>query len=62
MKSNGGFDKTTYQNNYIRENYDRVGLTVPKGRKEEIRKKASAEGKSINKYINRLIEKDMQRT
>ncbi len=60
MRSNSGFDKIAYQNSYIREKYDRINLTVPKGRKEEIKKKALAEDKSVNEYINSLIENDMK--
>lgn len=33
-------------------------LTVPKGRKEEIKKKAAAQGISVNEYINRLLDND----
>lgn len=55
----GEFDQIAYQNDYIKEKYDRVNLTMPKGRKEEIKKKAAAVGKSVNEYINGLIESDM---
>ncbi len=55
----GGFNQFEYQNNYIKEKYDRISLIVPKGRKEEIKKKAAAEGKSVNEYINSLIDGDM---
>lgn len=53
------FNQIAYQNDYIKEKYDRINLTVPKGRKEEIKKKAEAAGKSVNEYINDLIEKDL---
>lgn len=53
------FNQIAYQNDYIREKYDRINLTVPKGRKEEIKKKAAAVGKSVNEYINSLIDNDM---
>lgn len=53
------FNQIAYQNDYIKEKYDRINLTVPKGRKEEIKKKAAAVGKSVNEYINSLIDDDM---
>lgn len=57
--TNGEFNQIAYQNDYIKEKYDRINLTVPKGRKEEIKKKAAAAGKSVNEYINSLLEKDL---
>ena len=52
------FNQIYYQNEYIKEKYDRINLTVPKGRKEEIKKKAAAAGQSVNEYINALIDND----
>ena len=57
MKGKSGeFNQISYQ--YIKEKYDRINLTVPKGRKEEIKKKAAAAGQSVNEYINTLIDND----
>lgn len=50
------FNQIAYQNNFIKEKYDRINLTVPKGRKEEIKRKAVEQGLSVNEYINRLLE------
>ena len=59
MKGKSGkFNQISYQNEYIKEKYDRINLTVPKGRKEEIKKKAASAGQSVNEYINTLIDKD----
>jgi hypothetical protein len=55
-----GFNQISYQNDFIRNNYDRINLTVPKGKKEVIKKKADSLGKSVNEYINQLIDSDMQ--
>ena len=55
-----GFNQIEYQNKYIKEKYDRVGLTMPKGKKEIIKARALEEGMSINEYINALIDKDIQ--
>lgn len=43
------------QNEHIKNNYDRVSVTLPKGTKDRI----LASGESLNGYINRLIEKDL---
>jgi len=56
----GKFNQIEYQNKYIKEKYDRVGLTMPKGKKEIIKARALEEGMSINEYINALIDKDIQ--
>lgn len=43
------------QNEHIKNNYDRVSVTLPKGTKDKI----LASGESLNGYINSLIEKDL---
>lgn len=50
------FNQVKYQNNYINEKYDRVNLTVPKGMKDEIKRRASEVGESMNEYINNAIK------
>lgn len=42
-------------NKYVKEKYDRILLTMPKGRKEQIQAAAEAKGESVNGFINRLI-------
>lgn len=44
---------------YVKVNYDRLELTVPKGRKEEIKAFAAAQGETVNGFINRLINEAM---
>lgn len=51
---------TEYKNDFIRTAYDRINLTVPKGKKEEISQYAKSKGMSLNGYINQLIEQDMK--
>lgn len=51
---------TRAQNKWIEKTYDRINLTVPKGKKEEIKAHAEEKGESVNAYINRLIDEDMQ--
>lgn len=53
--------KTAYQNKFIAEAYDRVNLTLPKGRKEEIKAHAESRGESVNGFINRAIENQIER-
>ena len=55
------FDKTAYDNAFIAKAYDRINLTVPKGKKQEIREYAEKRGESVNGYINRIIEEDMRK-
>ena len=44
---------------YVKANYDRMELTVPKGRKELIKARAEAQGQSVNAYINAAIDEKM---
>ena len=41
---------------YVKANYDRMEVTVPKGRKDEIKAHAEAQGESVNGFINRAID------
>ena len=51
-------------NRYVKANYDRINVTMDKGRKEILRQAAEKYGLSINAYINMAIaeklEKDME--
>ena len=53
--------KTEYKNQWQREKVDRVNLTMPKGRKEEIRAHAEDQGESVNGFINRAIDETIRR-
>lgn len=48
-------------NKYMKENYDRINLTVQKGEKEAIKAHADSQGESINGFIKRAIEETMER-
>ena len=48
-------------NKYMKENYDRINLTVPKGSKEAIKAHAESKGESVNGFISRAIEETMER-
>lgn len=47
---------TQYKNDFIKEKYDRLNLTFPKGKKEEYQAKAAKAGISLNALINKLLE------
>lgn len=46
-------------NKYIWKVYDRINLTVPKGRKRDIEYHADRKNESVNGLINRLLREDM---
>lgn len=46
-------------NKWIAKAYDRINLTVPKGRKDEIQAFAAQTGESVNGFINRAIGEAM---
>lgn len=44
---------------YIKNNYDRAEIQMPKGKKELVKAYAEKQGLSLNAYINKLIDEDM---
>ncbi len=44
---------------YNENNYDRLYITVEKGKKEIIKKKAQEQGMSLNEFVVSLIEKNI---
>lgn len=48
-------------NKYVKTNYDRINVTMPKGRKDIIKAHAESKGESVNGFINRAIEEAMER-
>lgn len=44
---------------YNLKTYDRLELRVKKGQKAEIKKAAAKAGKSVNRYILDLVEKEL---
>lgn len=48
-------------NKYMAANYDRINVTMPKGRKDIIKAHAESRGESVNGFINRAIEEAMER-
>lgn len=45
---------------YVKNNYDRLDVTVPKGKKDIIKAAADAAGESVNAYINTAIDRRMK--
>ncbi len=45
------------QNNYIKESFDRVSVTLPKGTRERIK----ATGESVNSFINKVVKKELDK-
>lgn len=48
-------------NKYVKNNYDRINVTMPKGKKDTIQAYAAAQGESVNGFINRAIDEAMER-
>lgn len=46
-------------NRYNAKAYDRINIAVSKGKKEIIKEVASANGESINAFVNRLIDTEI---
>lgn len=46
---------------YVKNNYDRIVLTVPKGERDKIKEYAESKGESMNGFIVRAIREAMQR-
>ncbi|MCD8371228.1 MAG: hypothetical protein LUC94_13070 [Clostridiales bacterium] len=46
---------------YVKNNYDRLELTVPKGQKAIIKAHADSRGESVNGFIGRAINETMSR-
>lgn len=55
-----GKASTKAQNKYIAKTYDRINLTVPKGKKDIIQAHAETQSESVNGFINRAIDQAME--
>ena len=56
-----GKASTKAQNKYISKAYDRINLTMPKGKKDTVQIHAAKHGESVNSFINRAIHETMER-
>jgi len=48
-------------NKYVKANYDRINVTMPKGQRDAIKAHAESKGESVNGFINRAITETMER-
>lgn len=48
-------------NKYVKNNYDRINVTFPKGQKEIIKDHAKRRGESVNAFIVRSVNERMER-
>lgn len=48
-------------NKYIKANYDRMEVTLPKGEKDVVKAHAETMGESVNGFVNRAIRETMAR-
>lgn len=55
------FNKVKYNNSFNSKAYDRVNLTLPKGKKADLQEHAEARGESVNGFINRAIDETLKR-
>lgn len=49
----------TIRNNWNKKNYDRIGITVPKGMREMVRRHAEKQGMTVNQLINVLVRDEI---
>ena len=57
----GGKTSAKSKNEWIAKAYDRINLTLPKGQKDIIKAHAESHGESVNGFISRAIETQMER-
>lgn len=48
-------------NKYVSENYDRINVTMPKGKKQDLKNHAESRGETLNGFINRAISETVER-
>lgn len=54
------FDQIKYQNEYNKNNYDRITLLLPKGEKAIVKEMAATAGQSTNEFIRSAIKEKMK--
>lgn len=48
-------------NKYVKNNYDRINVTFPKGKKKIIKDYADRHGESVNSFIVRAVNETIER-
>ena len=51
--------RTDYKRAFNEKAYDRLAITIPKGRKQAVEARAQELGESVNGLVNRLLRSDM---
>ena len=60
MAEKKGFNKYAYDNDYIRENYDRLSMCIPKGFKPLLKEYCREHNISMNAWISDYIFKTLK--
>lgn len=56
------FNKAEYDNNYIKNNYDRINLLFKKGTKDKLNKHIKEHGyKSVSSFVNDAVNEKIAR-
>ncbi len=55
------FDSVKYRNEFAKDRYDRIVVSVPKGEKESIQAHAASRNESVAAFIKRSIAEQMLR-
>lgn len=61
MPESKGTASTRAKNKFNAKAYDRLYITVDKGRKAEIEAHAQGRGESLNGFVNRAIDETIER-
>lgn len=61
MDEKSKFNPTAYKAQFNAEKYDRVYLTLPKGRKAYVQEHAREKGETLNTFIQRAINETIER-
>lgn len=48
-------------NKYVKNNYDRINVTFPKGQKEKLKEHSQKQNESVNAFILRAVSETMER-
>jgi hypothetical protein len=57
MEEKKKFDKYTYDNEYVRKNFDRINICVPKGLKPKFKELCNRNSTSMNSVLGEYIIK-----
>jgi len=55
------FNETQYKRDFNAANYDRIDLSLPKGKKQVLKNIAAENHESVNNLINRAIDVEIEK-